>query len=87
MGVSFGITALAIIILGVLPTVFISVTVILARNKARALKDLQLAKKSTQILKENATYEEISLTPLEIGTSENIAYGHLLNKHLHVDKI
>ena len=51
--------------------------VILARDKASALKKLQVTGESTQ--RESATYEEIimSISPLDIGTSENIAYGHL----------
>ena len=83
VGVLLGVTAL-VIILGILFTIFIFARVILAKGKARTLKKLQTARESTQ--KENATYEEINLTPLDIGTTENVAYGHLSSKHVHVPK-
>ena len=65
-------TALTVI-LGILSTIFIFVVVILARGKARAMTELQLARE-----RENVTYEEITLSPLDtVSTSKNIAYSHL----------
>ena len=69
MGLTFGMTALTVI-LGILSTIFIIATAILARDKARVLKELQSAG-------ENTIYENITLTELDIDTSENIAYGNL----------
>ena len=69
MGLTFGMTALTVI-LGILSTIFIIATAILARDKARVLKELQSAG-------ENTIYENITLTKLDIDTSENIAYGNL----------
>ena len=74
-------TALTIIMV-ILSTIFITVTVILARDKAKALKKIQITGESTQ--RESATYKEINLSPLDIGTSENIAYSHLSSKCVHV---
>ena len=81
--VSFGTMVLTVIMV-ILSAIFITVTVILARDKARALKKIQVTRESTQ--RENATYEEINLSQLDIGTSKNIAYSHLSSKCVHVPK-
>ena len=64
-------------LLTVLLTILIIAIVLLARGRARALKELGLLRKNGRRL--NVTYEEIDLTPSAINTSENVAYGKLSN--------
>ena len=64
-------------LLTVLLTVLIIAIVLLARGRARALKELGLLRENGGRL--NVTYEEIDLTPSAINTSENVAYGKLSN--------
>ena len=56
-------------------TIFIIVVVLLVRSRARALRQLESLRESTQ--RGNVTYEEIDLPPVDIDTSENVAYGHV----------
>ena len=55
--------------------IFIIVVVLLVRSRARALRQLESLRESTQ--RGNVTYEEISLPPVDIDTSEYVAYGHV----------
>ena len=64
-------------LLTVLLTILIIAIVLLARGRARALKELGLLRENGKRL--NVTYEEIDLTPSAINTSENVAYGKLSN--------
>ena len=64
-------------LLTVLLTILIIAIVLLARGRARALKELGLLRENGRRL--NVTYEEIDLTPSAINTSENVAYGKLSN--------
>ena len=72
-GVTLGMTALTVI-LGILSTIFIIATAILARDRARPFKELQSARENIQ--RDSAAYEDLTLTPLGIDTSKNIAYRH-----------
>ena len=74
LGVSLGMAALTVLF-ATLSIIFVIVIVILAKGKARALKELQ---ETTQRV--TTMYEEINLTPVDIDTGENVAYGHLSNK-------
>ena len=60
-------------------TIFIIVVVLLARSRARALRQLESLRESTQ--RGNVTYEEINLPPVDIDTSKNVAYGHIPRRH------
>ena len=60
-------------------TIFIIVVVLLARSRARALRQLESLRESTQ--RGNVTYEEINLPPVDIDTSKNVAYGHVSRRH------
>ena len=60
-------------------TIFIIVVVLLARSRARALRQLKSSRESTQ--RGNVTYEEINLPQVDIDTSENVAYGHVPKRH------
>ena len=60
-------------------TIFIIVVVLLARSRARALRQLESLRESAQ--RENVTCEEINLPPKTIDTSENVAYGHVARRH------
>ena len=53
------------------------VIVLLARSRARALNELKLLRENRRM--QNVAYEEINLTPSDINTSENVAYGHISN--------
>ena len=53
------------------------VVVLLARSRARALNELKLLRDNRQT--QNVAYKEINLTPSDINTSENVAYGHMSN--------
>ena len=64
--------------MAVLSTVFTVVIVHLARSRAKALNEVKLLRESAR-MKQNAAYEEIKLTPSDINTSENVAYGHISN--------
>ena len=72
----------ALLALAISSIVFIIVTVFLIRGKARAQRDLQLAREAT---KETTTvdYEEVDLNqqaelaPPTISTRDNIAYDHV----------
>ena len=68
--------------MAVLSAVLIVVIVLLARGRARALKELKLLRESGQ--KQSDTYEEINLTPSDINTSENVAYGHISDSNNNV---
>ena len=65
------------VLLAVLSAALIVVIVLLARSRARALKELKLLRESGK--KQNVAYEEIKLTPSDIKISENVAYGHISN--------
>ena len=70
------VTSFVIIMVSV-ALIIIVVIVLLARSRARALKELKLLRESGK--KQNVAYEEIKLTPSDINTSENVAYGHISN--------
>ena len=67
------------VLLATLSAIFIVVIVLLARSRARALKELSLLRerKSGSEQRQNVVYEEINLTPSAIDTSKNVAYGQL----------
>ena len=65
------------VLLAVLSVALTVVIVLLARGRARALKELRLLRESGK--KQNVAYEEIKLTPPDINTSDNVAYGHISN--------
>ena len=65
-------------VLVVVSTIFIIAVVLLARSRARALRQLESLRESTQ--RGNVTYEEINLPPNMIDTSENVAYGHVARR-------
>ena len=66
-------------VLVLVSTIFIIVVVLLVRSRARALRQLESLRETTQ--RGNITYEEINLPPVDIDTSENIAYGHVPRRH------
>ena len=59
-------------VLVLVSTIFIIVLVLLARSRAKALRELKLSRQGRKV-----TYEEITLPPLAIDTSQNVAYGHV----------
>ena len=70
------VTSLSLVaVLVLVSTILIIVVVLLARSRARALRQLESLRESTQ--RGNVTYEEINLPPVDIDTSENVAYGHV----------
>ena len=62
-------------VLVLVSTILIIVVVLLARSRARAFRQLESLRESTQ--RGNVTYEEINLPPVDIDTSKNVAYGHV----------
>ena len=67
------------VLLATLCAILVVVIVLLARIRARALKELSLLREreSGSGQKQNIAYKEINLTPSAINTSENVAYGQL----------
>ena len=59
-------------VLVLLSTTFIIVLVLLARGRTKALREVELSRQGKTI-----TYEEITLPPLAIDTSQNAAYEHV----------
>ena len=64
-------------VLVLVSTIFIIVVVLLVRSRARALRQLESLRESTQRENINYSYEEIDLPPVDIDTSENVAYDHV----------
>ena len=55
-------------VLVLVSTIFTIVLVLLARSRAKALREVELSRQGR-----NFTYEEITLPPLAIDTSQNLA--------------
>ena len=72
----------ALLALAISSTIFIIVTIILIGGKARAQRDLKLARETTKEMTE-VVYEEVDLNqqaelaPSIISTRDNIAYDHV----------
>ena len=63
-------------VLVLVSTIFIIVLALLARSRAKALRELELSRQGR-----NVTYEEITLPPVAIDTSQNVAYGHVVGRY------